>query len=952
MKKILLLFFNTLILTAIFGSGISFAQNSGKISGYVRDSKTKEPLPGVNVVIKDTRLGASTDSKGYYFILNVNPGLYEVKASMVGYQTMIQQDVVVNVDRTTQLNFNITESAISVGKEIVVTAERPDVQREKTSSSETIRTEEILLSPGINDLADVISLSADVVDGHFRGGREGEELYNLSGMGIVNPLNRSLSFTPILSAIEEVEVITSGFSAQYGNAQSGVINISMKEGNKEKWKSRAEIQARVPEYKHWGGSVFNVKNNPYLQLLDSWEKWAGQDPVTDRIFYDFISYNFSSVYKDTMQAAQIAYALWKQAKPDLNKEYDNLWDKNIEVSIDGPISNNVTLFLAGRFDNVWQMIPASQPDKSQQLMGNIAFDLGSGMSLRLSGAYSAKDATSYSGIRSTSYQSFRYWLWDRVYGISDTRDINMQFGLRFVHAINKKTFYEIKLSNLNTAYKSGARVLDQDRFRDDFSDRGTWRYFNTPDIFRMGYTGDEFNDQKTSTIGIDASITSQVTDSHLLLGGVQANFFKIDVNNWTSLSSSVQAQDEVYSANPFEFSAYVQDKMEFEGMIANVGLRMDMYNNNIDYYTDKYSPIRNPNYDPTKPPVGDNSYYNAALAAKSKSPTFTNVQPRVGISFPVTVNTVFHLNYGSFLQRPQYDQTIYRRVNRLDGSPIRIGNPNLNPQDTKSYDVGISQGLGDGFTLDVSGYYKDIKNLIERVYYVDVQQTTYETYANRDYADSRGFRISLNKRKGAITGSIKYNYGVATGKSSTPFNFSPIFREAPKDGQQAVELPPNTSNADITLDFDRTHNLIVQLSAKAPEDFGPEILGVYPLEGFTVSVKSSASSGRPFTYDTEGLGLRYNRRSPAEYRTDMNLTKQIKLFRYNTTFYVEVSNLFNQQIYNYNVVFGNTQNARRFVDNPDQLHYYDLDPPFLADQTFLVYGNAPRAFKIGLVINM
>jgi outer membrane receptor protein involved in Fe transport len=952
MKNKLLFFLIGVLIAGAFFSSAALAQSSGKISGYVRDAKTKEPLPGVNVVIKDTKLGASTDLKGFYFILNVSPGKYEVKASMVGYQSVIQQEVIVNVDKTTRLDFYITDAAISVGKEIVVTAERPDVLPEKTSSSEIIRTEDILLAPGINDINDVISLSADVIDGHFRGGREGEELYNLSGMGIVNPLNRSLSFTPILSAIEEVEVITSGFSAQYGNAQSGVINISMKEGNREKWKSRVELQTRLPEYKHWGGSVFDVSKNPYLQLLDTWQEWAGQDPVTDRIFYDFISYGFANVYKDTAQAAQIAYALWKQGKKDLNRQYDDLWDKNIELSVDGPLSSNASLFLAGRFDNQWQVIPASVPDKSQQLIGNLSFDLGKGMSLKVNGAYSFKTGNSYSGLGSTSYQSFRYWLWDRVYGISNYENQSVQFGLRFAQAVNKKSYYEIKLSALETRYKSGARVLDQNRFRDDFSDRGTWRYFNTPDIFRMGYTGDEFNDEKTKTFSFDGSFTSQVTNSHLLLAGMQANFYDINVNNWTSLSSSVQAQDEIYSAKPYEFAAYVQDKMEFEGMIANVGLRLDVYNNNVDYYSDKFSPVRNPNYDPSKPASGTNKYYSAELAAKKKSPTFANLQPRVGISFPITVNTVFHLNYGSFLQRPQYDQTIYKRVNRLDGSPIRLGNPELKPQDTKSYDVGISQGLGDGFTLDISGYYKDIKNLIERVYYIDVQQTTYETYANRDYADSRGFRISLNKRKGAITGSIKYNYGVAMGKSSTPFNFSPIFREQPKEGEQAVELPPNTSNADVLLDFDRTHNLIVQVSAKAPDDFGPEILGFYPLEGFTVSVKSSVSSGRPFTYDTEGLGLRYNRRSPAEYRTDLSLNRYIKLFRYNTTFYVEVSNLFNQKIYNYNAVFNNTQNARRYVENPDQLHYYDLDPPFLADQTFIIYGNAPRSIKVGLVINM
>ncbi|HSQ74522.1 MAG TPA: TonB-dependent receptor, partial [Bacteroidota bacterium] len=255
----------------------ALAQDGGKLSGIVRDRATREPLPGVNVTIRGTKMGASTSTTGAYFILNVNPGVYEVTATLVGYQTVTQRQVEVNVNRTTSLNFSLSETGVELAQEVVVTAERPDVAREKTSTSEIVRAEEVLLTPGMRDLTDVLTLSSDVVDGHFRGGRENEELYVLAGMGIVNPLYGASAFAPIMSAVEEVEVITSGFSAQYGNAQSGVVNISMKEGKSDRWRGRAELRGRVPGAKHFGPGVFDESANPYMQLLNTPEKWLGVD---------------------------------------------------------------------------------------------------------------------------------------------------------------------------------------------------------------------------------------------------------------------------------------------------------------------------------------------------------------------------------------------------------------------------------------------------------------------------------------------------------------------------------------------------------------------------------------------------------------------------------------------------------------------------------------------------
>src|SRR5512143_928878 len=266
-----------LLVFTFLASGLVAAQNAGKISGTVRDAETRAPLVGCNVTLAGTPLGASTDPDGSYFILNVPPGKYDLQASMIGYQKTLQTGVIINAGRTTTANFTLQRTAV-VQPEVVVEAVRPDVELEKTSTSAIVRSEDVQTVAGIRDVGDILTLAADVTDGHFRGGREGEEYYTLQGMGIVNPLNNSTAFLPIMSAVEEVEVITSGFGAQYGNAQSGVVNITMKEGKANAWRTRVETRVRAPQRKHFGPSVFDPSANPYLTALLDPNVWRLGDP--------------------------------------------------------------------------------------------------------------------------------------------------------------------------------------------------------------------------------------------------------------------------------------------------------------------------------------------------------------------------------------------------------------------------------------------------------------------------------------------------------------------------------------------------------------------------------------------------------------------------------------------------------------------------------------------------
>jgi outer membrane receptor protein involved in Fe transport len=215
---------------------------------------------------------------------------------------------------------------------------------------------------------------------------------------------------------------------------------------------------------------------------------------------------------------------------------------------------------------------------------------------------------------------------------------------------------------------------------------------NSPDRINYQLGFDQFNNQRSRTISFDGSFTSQLSQAHLLNFGVQANSYLIDVDDYLNVRSTRLI--DRYEARPFEAAAYIQDKMEFQGMIANLGLRFDLWYSGVDNYTDLYTPFG----------VSDSvGRFNPTDEFRESPPIHTRLQPRLGVSFPISENTVFHLNYGSFMQRPSFQYIVSERVGHVQNNPVILGNPRLRPETTNSYDIGVVQGLGDGFTLDILG---------------------------------------------------------------------------------------------------------------------------------------------------------------------------------------------------------------------------------------------------------
>lgn len=208
------------------------AIGSGKLSGRVFDQETGEALPVADVIIIDTYMGAASNLDGKYFVLNIPPGKYAIRAQYAGYASMRVVDVIISGDLTTTIDFPLVTDVLQAD-EVLVVAEKHLVQADQTSSRRSITADDIANMP-VSSIEAAVAYTAGAVDVdglHFRGGRTSEVIYMLDGIPLKDPWtgNSNDSNVPLLS-ISEANVITSGFGAEYGDAQSGIVELTSKEG--------------------------------------------------------------------------------------------------------------------------------------------------------------------------------------------------------------------------------------------------------------------------------------------------------------------------------------------------------------------------------------------------------------------------------------------------------------------------------------------------------------------------------------------------------------------------------------------------------------------------------------------------------------------------------------------------------------------------------------------------
>jgi len=810
----------SLVIAGMIFTSILFAGTTGKIAGTVKDAATGEPLPGCNVMISGTTLGAACNTNGEYFIINVPPGRYVVRAIMMGYKTVNTTNVQIMVDLTTRVNFSLEATVVELGEEITVVAERPLVQKDVTSKISVIGSNEITNMP-VDNIQEILTTKAgftkDAGGGiHVRGGRTGEIAYMVDGMYVEDPLYGGFSSMMNEDAIDEMIVLSGTFNAEYGNAMSSIVNIVTKEGGKS-YHGKLEYTSSM-----LNGSPYR-RQNPFSGVMDSYE-YVEHSIIDDLDF-----------------------------KP-LELEIPISGMINSSFSGPVPLVPKLFFFISGRYKNEDSYLPHGYSLERDGL-AKLTYQFSPTLKLSIT-----DQATRH------EYQGYSHsWKYRSSHQNYSTRSTN-RLGLTWTHTINRNLFYTVLLSR----YQNHRKVLVGDKQPQDYERKQTGAFVD----FYIKGDDENYADDLTTTYSGKTDFTYQANTNHQFKSGVEFKIHKIDVYEENEPWPGGAQYVEEYIKKPFEVAGYIQDKIEYDYLILNIGLRYDF----ADPKATMWENIRMFGY------FDENN--NWILALEEDVNPKTQLSPRIGLAHPITERSVLHFSYGHFFQNPNYNALYYNNHRDLSSTLPIVGNSGVKAQQTVAYETGIKYQLSDNWALDITTWYKDITDLLSTLHISYLSQD-YVIYYNADYASVKGMDLTLRKRySNYISGSIDYTYTVAKGNNSQPLGgyFDAFAQE---------EIP----HQEYFLDFDQRHDIAINLNLTIPKDKGPELFGFKPFSDFNMNLLFQAGSGLPYTpYVDPSLRIEINSgRKPWTSTADLRMIKKFSIYSITTAVFFEVTNLFDHE---------------------------------------------------------
>ena len=883
------------------------AQTPGKIAGQVVD-ETGVPLVGASVLVEGTSLGASTDADGYYFILQVRPGTYRLRVSYIGYGTKVIEDVAVEVDKTTTIDVTLGEE-VELGEEVVVRAERPLVEPARTTTTAVLEASALEELPIVN-IQDAINLQAGVSDGHFRGGRIGEVAYLINGVPINNAFNGQQAFEVEQNMVSSLEVISGVFNAEYGQALSGVVNITTK-GVPSEWTANGL------------GYVGSLASTREIEFVD-----RTAAPGSDLSVRDFESETYS--YLDAAA-------------------FPNLQD--YQLSLGGPIIEQRLGFqISGRYlaDNSYFLgrdlfspddfsfgLNGTQPDTTWtigstgdgdfvsmnrterlSLNGNVSFDATPALRLSYDGFY-----------QGGTFDPFSH---DRKYvprGLNTTAFVNHTHIIAARYTLGRSAFANLSYSYLfdDTDVQLYDEPTDERYVSAERSQLVGPRAFQVSgnDLFTV------FN--RTVTQTVVGSYTHQLNRVHLMKAGFQGRFHDIDNSSYgievgpTGADRSPSIYDNnTLGTSPVELAAYVQDKVELDRMIINAGLRFDYFDPDFDEPVDWTQADSLYIADPASPAD--------SLLNRQAAEVAYQLSPRFGIAFPISATGVMRFSAGLFFQIPTFDLLFTNpefEANPQVAAP-QFGNPGLAPERTLAFELGLQQGLTDDIGVDVTIFAKDIRNLVGQEIIRAVNGSPTIRWVNTDYGNVRGVTLSLFRRgRTALTGNLDYTLQFVQGTSSSP---GEAFQ------RQQAGLPPILTL--VRLNWDRRHILNGTLTyAPAPST--------------SVTLVSRLQSGTPYTTVRNRITspVANNADRPTTFVTDLRAFWKPAFVPLDASLFLQVQNLFDaevqQNIYSDSGRADETRELFEFTD--DQVGGVNSLGEYFYRQDF--YG-APRRVSLGLRIDL
>ncbi len=736
--------FRLIFLSIMLFAAAALAQTTGKIAGSVFDKASGDHLVGANVLLQGTSLGASVDQNGAYFIINVAPGTYTLSFEMLGYKTVKVKNVKVSVNRTAYVNVTLSATVLTSDDVVVVTADKFANKKDQTSSMRAVSSDQIDKLP-VETINAVVRMQAGVVNGHFRGGRSNEVSYMIDGMPVVESFGGNGSTVDLeTESVSDLEVITGTFNAEYGRAMSGVVNAVTKDGGSV-FKFSASAAAGFYPTAHSDvfiglGKVDFNRNRDFRFDIEG-PLWT--DKLT---FFATLRYQNNKNHLNGIRRFRVSdYSDYSSDDPSLWYT-EHTGDNNFV-----PMNRSVNLSAMAKL--------------------TYKFDDGAKMSLM----YNRNDDEwhNYSHV-------FKY----NPDGVPASYRVSDMLTLQFNQMLSNSAFYQVNLSALKNfnGYYLYANALDSTKYVHD----GYLRSAENVGFFTGGQLKNH-NKRYLYDYNAKFDLTWQVNKQHGLKTGflftqhnldnteqqIRNLYFNTDKENVLLpvdgklkfiyyrpvVYGNESVYSDIYKVNPYEFSAYLQDKIELEDMVLNIGLRGDYFNPNTVYPSDR----RNPGNQIFQGDASRSSIYKKAAASLQLS-------PRIGLAYQLGDRAVLRFSYGHFFQMPPM-YALYQNNSFLVAPTdyaTTMGNARLKPQKTVSYEFGLEQQLLTGFNLGVALYYRDIYDLLSTKVITTYNQIEYGLYTNKDYGNSRGLEIKTDFSSGSFSANLNYTLQFTRGNADNP----------------------------------------------------------------------------------------------------------------------------------------------------------------------------------------
>jgi outer membrane receptor protein involved in Fe transport len=689
----------------------------------------------------------------------------------------------------------------------------------------------------VTTIRDALKLQTGVIfsEGYFhvRGGRYGEIAYLIDGHRIEDPVYGELITDINAGAVEQMELQTGTFNAEYGNAMSGVLNVTTK---------------AVPSV--YSGSIRYRTSR------------LGIETASDNLNEHFIESTFGGpLWKEKEAGFLLSGRLVRK---------DNYYESGI-LGDDGQPTGQLSGEAFGYTDK-------------NNIFAKLSFEPFTNCKTSIS--YNLDDRQWMNYVHRYKYAP------DSAY----VRDARNDFvGINVNYAPGSTWFLELRGSYTREDYLRNYADLHYSEYLPPQLRRWSDNY-----EFRLTSVNTSYLDFTNSTMTGALALNWQATRQHLLKFGTEHKRHDFDsfyIAN-PRLSEEKQYVND-YHLYPYEGAIYIQDKLELSEMVLNAGLRFDYYHPRVDNY------IADPN-------DRENSIKDATLKSQ--------LSPRLGISYPVSDKTVFHFAYAHLFQRPAYN-TMYSYLDRkLTVDQPLMGDPDLEPERTVSYEFGLSTVQIPGMSINLTLFSKEIRDLIGVAWQLKEPGIPigYSYYNNEDYGYVKGFEINAKARYCEFRGGLNYTYSIAKGSGST--RIERYYGESNIIAEQSLQLYP--------FEFDQRHTVNVHLSETISEGASLFGFGAAIIENSKLTLLFTYGSGFPYTYTpnreshTSDLN---NARKPATYSFDIKAEKRVQAGSFDLTLLLEIYNLFDRK--NVRLVWPDTglpdytpQYSSELANNPTFYH--------------------------------